>query len=330
MGFFSKSQPAFDPDKDVQDLTGKVVIVTGGNSGIGFATVQHLARHGAKVYIAARSEPKAKAAVERLRAEGLQPGNGAVDWFELDLSDPRKAKKSAETFLEMEKRLDILVNNAGIMTDTGKPSGDGLIEPMIVNHVSPFVFTNTLLPLLTQTAKEPDSDVRIVFVSTTVIKMVKNRDPHFRNLEDLNEKFGMNPLASMLRYGKSKLAGALYAKQLQRNLDAEGIPITVLALHPGAVHTEGVGKDPAMKLPIIGPLANFVFSKVFEPATVGAYASVFAAGSPTVKAERDKYKGAFLWPPGKLDDPPAPQVESTELAEEVWSTTEKLLKEWGV
>lgn len=83
-------------------------------------------------------------------------------------------------------------------------------------------------------------------------------------------------------------------------------------------------------MPVIGPLAMFVFSKVFKPATVGAYASVFAAGSPTVKAERDKYKGAFLWPPGKLDKPPAPQVESTELAEEVWNTTEKLLKEWGV
>lgn len=78
------------------------------SSGIGFATVQVLARHGAKVYIGARSEAKAKAAIERLHAEGLQPGNGSVDWFELDLSDPRTAKKSAHSFLEKETRLDVL------------------------------------------------------------------------------------------------------------------------------------------------------------------------------------------------------------------------------
>ena len=78
------------------------------SSGIGFTTVQHLARRGAKVYIGARSEAKAKAAIERLRTEGLQPGNGELDWFEFDLSDPRKAKKSAENFLAKEKRLDVL------------------------------------------------------------------------------------------------------------------------------------------------------------------------------------------------------------------------------
>lgn len=80
----------------------------GNSSGIGYATVQHLARQGAKVYIGARSEERAKAAIERLRAEGLQPRNGELEWLELDLSDPRKAKASAEAFLAKEKQLDIL------------------------------------------------------------------------------------------------------------------------------------------------------------------------------------------------------------------------------
>lgn len=70
--------------------------------------MHNLARHGAKVYIAARSEERAKDAIERLRAEGLQPGNGELEWLELDLSDPRKAKASAEVFLTKEKQLDIL------------------------------------------------------------------------------------------------------------------------------------------------------------------------------------------------------------------------------
>lgn len=70
--------------------------------------MQILARHGAKVYIGARSEERAKAAIERLRAEGLQPGNGELEWLQLDLSDPRKTKESAEVFLSKENRLDIL------------------------------------------------------------------------------------------------------------------------------------------------------------------------------------------------------------------------------
>ena len=78
------------------------------SSGIGYTATLHLARRGAKVYIGARNEQRAKAAIERMRAEGLQPGNGEVHWFQLDLSDPRKVKKSAEDFAAKEKRLDVL------------------------------------------------------------------------------------------------------------------------------------------------------------------------------------------------------------------------------
>ena len=78
------------------------------SSGIGYHTVQQLARKGAKVYIAGRSEARVAAAIERLRAEGLEPGNGALEWVELDLSDPRKAKEGAEKFLARETRLDVL------------------------------------------------------------------------------------------------------------------------------------------------------------------------------------------------------------------------------
>ncbi|RPD65672.1 NAD-P-binding protein [Lentinus tigrinus ALCF2SS1-7] len=332
MGFFSSNkEPKFDPAKDLPDLTGKVVIVTGGNSGIGFATVQHLARKGAKVYLTARNEERAKAALERLNAEGLAPGNGTVVWLELDLSDPRKAKKSAESFLEKETRLDVLVNNAGLMSDTYQKNSDGthLADPAVASLFSTFVFTRTLVPVLTQTAKEPNSDVRVVFVSSMAMGLLKGKGMRFRNLEDLNEKFsGM--LAPMQRYAKSKLAQALVAKQFQRKFDEESVPITVLSLHPGTVYTEGVSKDPNLQMPVIGPLLNFFVRKTFASPSEGAHTSVFAAASPKVKAERDKYKGAFLWPPGKLSEPPVPEFDNTELAEEVWNTVETHLKEWGV
>ncbi|EIW55471.1 NAD-P-binding protein [Trametes versicolor FP-101664 SS1] len=330
-GLFSSRAPKFDPAKDLADLTGKVAIVTGGNSGIGYATVQHLARQGAKVYIGARSEERAKAAIERLRAEGLQPRNGELEWLELDLSDPRKAKASAEAFLAKEKQLDILVNNAGVMRIPYKiDSTYGIQQNMVVNHFSPFVFTKALLPLLTETAKEPGSDVRIVIVSSQTIGMMKGRDVHFRDINEINEKFGNGIFSDMYRYAYSKLANALYAKQLQRRVDLEGIPITVMALHPGSVNTEGLRQDPSASIPILGRLVKFVMEHFLTGASEGAYASSFAAASPIVKAERDKYKGAYLDPPGKIVPPPAPEAESTELAEELWATTETILQSFDL
>ena len=78
------------------------------SAGIGYSTVKHIARHGAKVYMAARNQSKAEAAIAQLKAEGLGPGNGEVVWLELDLKDPRNAKKAAEEFMKREKRLDVL------------------------------------------------------------------------------------------------------------------------------------------------------------------------------------------------------------------------------
>ncbi|KAI0336796.1 NAD-P-binding protein [Cubamyces sp. BRFM 1775] len=330
MGSFISKQPKFDPAKDLADLTGKVAIVTGGNSGIGYATVQHLARRGAKVYIGARSEERAKAAIERLRAEGLQPGNGELDWFQLDLGDPRKAKEGAEAFLAKEQRLNILVNNAGIMrVPYNIDKTYGIQDNMLVNHVSPFVFTKALLPLLVQTAKEPGSDVRIVMVASGTIRMLKGREVHFRDINDFNLKFS-GILADMNRYALSKLANVLYAKQLQKKFDFEGIPITVMSLHPGSVNTEGLSKDPSMQTFLVGPVIKSLLGWFFVSPSEGAYTSVFAAASPVVKAERDRYKGAWLEPPGKLVTPPTPHAEDKELAEELWKTTETILRSFDL
>ena len=102
------TQPKFDPLSELSDLTGKVVIVTGGNGGIGYYTVQFLARKGAKVYMAARNEEKASLAIGKLKKEGLEPGNGEVLFMKLDLSDPKGTRSAAEKFVQQEKRLDVL------------------------------------------------------------------------------------------------------------------------------------------------------------------------------------------------------------------------------
>ena len=94
--------------------------------------------------------------------------------------------------------------------------------------------------------------------------------------------------------------------------------------------TEGVQNNPQLQIPVLGSIIKVVLNRTFDTPAVGAYTSLFAAAFPAVKAEHDKYKGAFLWPPGKVVEPPAPQVDDKELAEDLVNTTETLLKEWGV
>ncbi|KAG2360580.1 hypothetical protein BDR07DRAFT_1335518 [Suillus spraguei] len=321
MGFFSKS---FDPVTDLPDLSGKVILITGGNAGIGYSTVKHLARRGAKVYMAARNQNKAEEAIAQLKAEGLGPGNGDIIWLELDLKDPRNAKKAAEEFMKQEKRLDVLIHNAAMFIGDYTITSDGIQEIVIVNVISHIVLTRTLQPLLDQTGAEPDSDVRIVVIASDGHRFVSG-EPRFRNLDDLNNELKSSLSPSFARYCLSKLMNILYASELQRHLAAVGSPITVIAVHPGAVNT--FSHKP--------PLSNFYF--IVKPIVFlfflnqdqGAYNSAFAAGSEEVAKHREKYKGKYITPVGKLAEPT--KVASNEkLAKELWDTVDKFLEEKGI
>ncbi|TCD60880.1 hypothetical protein EIP91_009371 [Steccherinum ochraceum] len=325
MGHWFSSSPKWDIEKDVPDLEGTVVIVTGGNSGLGFATIQHLLRHGAKIYMGARSEEKAKEAIARL--DFGPEKKGTVEWLELDLSDPRKAKEAAERFLQKEKRLDILVNNAAITIAPYAKAHDGIQDVMMVNHVSPFVFTRTLLPLLKETAKDPAADVRIVNVSSGAAGMVPDTI-RFRNLEDFNTEYS-GTFAPMKRYGQSKLANALMTTELQKQFDAENVPILSLSLHPGTINTEGNLAFAARQNWFLRAIFTWASHHLTPSPAKGAYTQVFAAVSPIVRKEKEKYGGAFLMPPAVVSKPNK-AVENKELAGELWNTTEELLKEIGI
>ncbi|KAF8168876.1 hypothetical protein BJ912DRAFT_1149539 [Pholiota molesta] len=338
---FPFSSPQFTPERDLPDLTGKVIFVTGANHGIGYATVKHLAARGAKVYLGARSEEKGRAAVAALEREladaagtaGTAPGAGAVVYHHCDLSTPAQAKDAAEKLMEREKRLDVLINNAGVLAD--KAIQDQI---MMVNHFGAFQLTQSLLPLLIKTASEADSDVRIVYVSSNAHQLgrAKRPDIHFRTLADFNPDTSADWFPAFSLYCLSKLANLLTLLALARRLSAHGI--TCLAVHPGAVNTF------SSRLPL-RPLLNPIINLFFVSPEVGAYPSVFAAASPVVKAEAEaeveaevdggkkkdgevgRWQGAYVVPPGKMGVM-GENARDERLQEEIWEATVRILGEW--
>ncbi|KAH7915543.1 hypothetical protein BJ138DRAFT_1141561 [Hygrophoropsis aurantiaca] len=319
MGISSKS---FNPTTDLPDLAGKVILITGGNAGIGYGTVKHLARRGAKVYMAARNESKAKAAIEQLQKEGLGPGNGQVIWIKLDLQDPRNAKVMAEEFMKLETRLDVLVHNAAMLVDKYRINDDGVQDVMTVNLISPFVLTRSLRPVLERTASEPDSDVRIVVVASDAHKLLYGIKPSFKDLDGLNNECKKSWVPSFARYGLSKLTNILYAKELQRRFISEGQNITVISLHPGAVNTFSDRPELASWKWLVAPIVALFF----VPRDVGAYTSAFAAASDEVKKDKQKYRGAYLTPVTKLDTE-SKMARDENTARELWEIIEKILAE---
>jgi len=120
---------------------------------------------------------KTKAAIEKLHTERLEilavtSRGGEAVWLDIDLTYPSKAKEAAEFILSRERRLDILINNAAKQVLPYTRTSDGLSDSMAINHLSPFLFTNTLLPLLTSTTRLPDADVRVVNISSTMYSWI--------------------------------------------------------------------------------------------------------------------------------------------------------------
>ncbi|KZT20991.1 NAD(P)-binding protein [Neolentinus lepideus HHB14362 ss-1] len=314
----------FDPSTDLSDLSGKVAIVTGASSGIGLYTVLHLVRKGATVYLGARSQSKADQAIARLQSEGLGSSPGQIKWIDLDLTDPRAAKRAAERFLTQENRLDILVNNAGKLISPYGRTADGISDSMMVNHISPFLFTQTLLPLMEQTSAD-GGDVRVVNLSSEMHEFAYK--PRYDSIEAINDDFSSSLMPQSRLYAYSKLANILYTKELQRRLDSTGSKILVTAIHPGSVLTEGTIRMFASFY--CGGFLNWLASLFFAIPVVGAYPSVFAAASHVVRRDADHYKGQYIVP-GNSVKKTSKDSENMTLAADLWETTQLLLKQLGV
>ncbi|WFD42232.1 hypothetical protein MPSI1_000873 [Malassezia psittaci] len=216
------------------DQHGRVAIVTGGNAGVGFETVRCLLQKSAKVYLAARSEQRAKDAIKKLEAENLP---GEVIFAQLDLADLKNIRAFANNFMQKEKRLDMLFNNAGVMLpEAGPKTADGYELQLGTNALGHHYLTRLLIPALAAAEKStPERPPRVCFTSSMAQRF---GSPSGFNPEDPTgekDKPYFMPLVNR-QYGTSKLCNVLSANKFQREFGSKGIVFT--SANPGNLRTE--------------------------------------------------------------------------------------------
>jgi NAD(P)-dependent dehydrogenase (short-subunit alcohol dehydrogenase family) len=295
------------------DLTGKVAVVTGANSGLGLETTTALAAKGAHVVMACRNAGKAEAAMAEVRRR--QPG-AKLEFMPLDLGDLASVAAFADEFRGRHKRLDLLVNNAGVMFSPRGETADGFETHMGTNHLGHFALTGRLLDVV---RAAPDS--RIVVVASEFARL--GRIP----LDDLNSR---RRYARMPAYANAKLANLMFALELQRRLEKSGSGTIAVASHPGYsatnLQTAGVSMGDPDALARFGEWSMRYLNRwVAQSAAMGALPSLLAATAPSVKGG-DYYGPEHLFGlrgyPVHASKPP--QARNEAVAARLWALSEEL------
>jgi NAD(P)-dependent dehydrogenase (short-subunit alcohol dehydrogenase family) len=289
---------SFSP-ADLPDLTGKVAVVTGANSGIGFHTAKHLAAHGATVVLACRNVEAAGQAASKI------PGSTRVE--ALDLSSQAGVRAFADRW---DGPLDLLVNNAGVMRPPHyRETEDGHELMFGTNHLGHFALTGRMLPALLATPAP-----RVVTVAS-----VAHHGGDERVLA-ANPPEGYKPEPY---YGNSKLANVLFARELQRLSREAGSRLVSTAAHPGVSATGLVGDPNGMGAnPVLRAVAPYLLPLIFQSAAAGANPSLFAA----TLAEPGSYTGPQRF--GESRGPIGPARLSRyaadgELGKKLWTLSEE-------
>lgn len=254
---------------ETSDMRGKVVLITGGNTGIGKQTAIALARMGASVTITSRNPDKGEAALADIRREA---GSSAVECMRLDLASLAGVRRFAGEFLATHPRLDVLINNAGLTLGERSETEDGFESTFGINHLGHFALTGLLLDRLKHSAP-----ARIVVLSSEAHRGA------WRGLDfdDLHARRGYSVMGA---YCKSKLANLLFTVELAERLRGSGV--TVNAVHPGVVATEFAGADDVKGFGRHVVKLSHLFS--ISPAK-GARTSVHVAASPAVEGVTGQY-----------------------------------------
>jgi NAD(P)-dependent dehydrogenase (short-subunit alcohol dehydrogenase family) len=303
----------FDPEKSIPDLFEKVILVTGGNAGVGKATITAIAKHHPKrLYASARSRAKFDAALKDIKEK---VPDAKIDFLEMDLASLESVKAATDKVLSENDRLDIVFNNAGIMAVPHAVTADGYEIQFGTNHMGHALLVRKLLPLLEKTASFPDSDVRIVNTTSAGHFMAPGKGILFEQL-----KSDMKGTHEYTCYGQSKLANILHVKELAKRYPA----IKCTAAHPGRVNTGLLDHYTS------GPAATFqkVYDWIVKPLTPeqGAMNQLWAAFAP----QDNVATGTYYTPVGKETRMADKRTENIGLAEELWNWQEAEFERLGI
>lgn len=302
------SVPRWTAD-ELPDLSDRVIVVTGANGGLGFATSRALARHGAHVIMACRSVEKAAAAVQRIEDESPA---GRVEPWALDLASLASIEAFAERLAAQHDELYALCNNAGVMALPRRVTADGFEMQLGTNHLGHYALTGRLLPLLL--AAEGS---RVVTVSSMMHRMGRI---------DFDDLQGERHYRKWAAYSQSKLANLLFTYELQRRLSAAKVELIAVAVHPGYSDTNLQTEAARMTgSAIAGRIMAAATRVAAQSPEMGALPSLFALTAD------DVHGGDFIGPgglmqiwgyPAKVE--PAPVAKDPELASRLWAVSQQL------
>jgi NAD(P)-dependent dehydrogenase (short-subunit alcohol dehydrogenase family) len=288
---------------DIPDQTGRIAVITGANTGLGYETARALAEHGAHVVLAVRNLDKGKDAAARITAASPRAD---VALQELDLTSLDSIRAAARQLRSDHDRIDLLINNAGVMYTPKSTTKDGFELQFGTNHLGHFALTGLLLDRLL-----PVAGSRIVTVSSIGHRI--RADIHF---DDLQWEHSYNRVSA---YGQAKLANLLFTYELQRRLAPHGTTIAAAA-HPGGSNTELM-----RNLPPLVARVSAVIEPLFQDPAMGALPSLRAATDPAVVG------GQYFGPDGFAQTRGYPKVVASsrkshdvDRQRRLWAVSEEL------
>jgi len=287
----------------IPDLTGRVIIVTGGNTGVGKETIKALLEHNAKVYMAARSREKAEAAIQDLKN---QTGREAI-FLQLDLGNLASVKKSAEEFLSKENELHVLFNNAGVMSPPVEwLTEDGYDMQFGTNVLGHWYFTKLLIPaLLAGKETSPDGHARIVTTSSSGAYLFTV------NWESFRDGPQRRKMGTRMLYAQSKFLNAVVAREFAKRYGDKGI--VSLSCNPGNLKSDLQRHVPGFQRKML--------NLMLYPAHYGALTQLWGGLMP----EPLSYNGEFLIPWARLGKC-RPEVYDDAIGERLWNYLDEQVK----